>query len=204
LEFKLTYSGKLLGANSTNSRAAHKHEIRRAFHPQLRRLWMLNDGLKNLTDPLQDSVITINAPPPRNRQESLRERFQRGDYKFVPLVTADLSLICGLEILLLRPDPPGALIRSGDIDNRLKTLFDALRMPADQNELAGATPTREETPFYCLLEDDRLISRVSIQTDLLLESLRTDADIDENDCRLLISVYLRPQDVGFGTMAFWG
>jgi hypothetical protein len=34
-----------------------------------------------------------------------------------------------LNILFLRADIPGKVVQSGDIDNRLKTLFDALRMP---------------------------------------------------------------------------
>ena len=35
LEFRLTYEGLLLGASRTDTRAQHKHEIRKAFHPQL-------------------------------------------------------------------------------------------------------------------------------------------------------------------------
>lgn len=33
-----------------------------------------------------------------------------------------------MEITLLRPEPPGSIVSSGDIDNRLKTLFDALEL----------------------------------------------------------------------------
>jgi hypothetical protein len=41
-----------------------------------------------------------------------------------------------LKITLLRPEEPGAIIlQSGDIDNRLKTLFDALSVPAQPNQL---------------------------------------------------------------------
>src|SRR5579863_3688379 len=42
VEFRLVYSGRLLGASRTDTRASLKHEIRREFHPQLRRLWKTN------------------------------------------------------------------------------------------------------------------------------------------------------------------
>jgi hypothetical protein len=72
---------------------------------------------------------------------------------------------------MLRPEPPGAIItQAGDIDNRLKTLFDALRYPKKMDELPkGATPDESEKPFFCLLEDDILITGVSVRTDVLLE-----------------------------------
>jgi hypothetical protein len=78
-----------------------------------------------------------------------------GNYQFVPLVREQLSLLCSLDILFLRPDVPGKAIQSsGDIDNRLKTLFDALRMPQNDTELGPyASPGEGEEPFYCLLEE---------------------------------------------------
>jgi hypothetical protein len=71
---------------------------------------------------------------------------------------------------MLRPEPPGALItQGGDIDNRLKTLFDALRMPHNLSELPkGSVPDVDQDPFFCLLEDDNLITAVSVKTDRLL------------------------------------
>ena len=41
--------------------------------------------------------------------------------------------MCALDILMLRKGPPGR-VRT-DIDNRLKTLFDALRMARSPEEL---------------------------------------------------------------------
>jgi hypothetical protein len=35
MEFRLTYEGLLLGASRNNTRASHKHEIRRVLHHQL-------------------------------------------------------------------------------------------------------------------------------------------------------------------------
>ena len=47
-----------------------------------------------------------------------------------------MALTCGLKILFLRKEGPGKLIlQGGDIDNRLKTLLDALKMPSDLSEI---------------------------------------------------------------------
>src|SRR5438105_10912291 len=102
-----------------------------------------------------------------------------------------LELICSIDILLLRPDPPGKVLVSGDIDNRLKTLFDALRLPKGAQELVGYDkPEVDEKPFFCLLEDDSLITHVSVETDVLLQPTGTRFDI--NDTRIVIAVRLRP------------
>jgi hypothetical protein len=46
------------------------------------------------------------------------------------LVDSRSNLIAELEITLLRPGlPAGIVVRGGDIDNRLKTPLDALKMP---------------------------------------------------------------------------
>jgi hypothetical protein len=64
-----------------------------------------------------------------------------------------LSLACGLDILFLRRDMPGVpLIHSGgDIDNRLKTLFDALKIPESCAEIENYTKEADEDPFFVLL-----------------------------------------------------
>lgn len=112
-----------------------------------------------------------------------------------------MSLICGLHILFLRPDTPGQMIRSGDIDNRLKTLFDALRMPAEAQELGKyREPVEGETPFHVLLQDDKLISQLSVETDLLLEPSALEPD--ENDARLVITVQTRIYGARWGNLSY--
>jgi hypothetical protein len=203
VEFRLTYDGLLLGASRGVTRADHKHDIRKRFHPQLRRLWSINEDLRSMLDPLPPGPVTVNAGPYRRRVDALADRFSCGPFHLVPLVTKDLALICGLHVLMLRPDPPGSLIQSGDIDNRLKTLFDALRIPGpDTQELAGATPGDDENPFFCLLEDDRLISHLELQTDVLLQPLEEHKPIDDNHVRLVIRVTLRPSDMRYGSAQF--
>jgi hypothetical protein len=71
--------------------------------------------------------------------------------------------------LFLRRDTPGGLVENGgDIDNRIKVLLDGLRMPNIVRELGGDGFEPDENPFYCLLEDDKLIMKISVTTDRLL------------------------------------
>jgi hypothetical protein len=41
-------------------------------------------------------------------------------------------------------------------------------MPQTPDELCGDSPSQDEDPFYCLLEDDKLISKVQVETNWLL------------------------------------
>lgn len=93
-------------------------------------------------------------------------------YQFVPLVTSKIHLVCRLDVLLLRPGEPGRLVQhGGDLDNRIKTLFDALRVPkAGELPSGDAGPQQGERPhFYCLLEDDARITSFNVESDRLLD-----------------------------------
>ena len=66
--------------------------------------------------------------------------------------------------------------------------------------LVGETvdkPRPDEAPFYCLLEDDSLISRVAVSTDVLLEPNR-----DVNEVKLLITVRAQPISVTWANIGF--
>jgi hypothetical protein len=81
-------------------------------------------------------------------------------YNFLPLISEYFGLTCSLDILFLRRDAPGQLIQSGgDIDNRIKVLLDGLRMPKSVEE-CKEVPKEGENPFFCLLEDDSLITKI--------------------------------------------
>jgi len=154
MEFRLIYQGYL----KSNGNVEEKHKIRKCFHPQLKELWNQS--------PLKDCRDWLEVPPRKNKISIIE---QIGGFQFAPLVTRRQSLFCELDVILLRPEEPGKFIRSGDIDNRLKTLFDALRRPKDESEIpSNEKPTMEETPFFCLLQDDVLIVSVSVTCDRLL------------------------------------
>ena len=94
---------------------------------------------------------------------------------------------------LLRPNEEGFIYEQGDIDGQLKTLFDSLRMPDSPSETGGATPGEGENPFYCLLNDDRLITEVKVSTDQLL-LLPNEQEVRPNDAHVVIRVKLNHKD----------
>lgn len=197
MEFRLLYSGQLLGASRNETRADHKHAIRRVFHKQLKRLWETNPHLKDRARHTVTVQVGNGEQKTISTLDKTADRFRVGDYRCFPLATAELELVCGLNILFLRHDQPGkTLIQSGDIDNRLKTLFDALRRPLSTEEVSGP-PTADENPLFCLLEDDKLITDLSVTTDLLLEP-----NADVNDVRLIITVRVRPTNATWENVDF--
>lgn len=169
MEFRLFYRGPL----KANGDRLHKHQLRLKFHPQLKRLWEVT--------PIKDTYPLFPI------EEHMRRDHKVGNTIFVPLVTKSLDLVAQLEIVMLRPEEPGAIItQGGDLDNRLKTLFDALRKPKNLQELPGNyMPPPTEELSYCLLEDDALITAVAVSTDRLLEYS------SEDEVILLIRVQIR-------------
>lgn len=179
MRFRLVYDGDLGSSGNSSKKPGSVLRIREYLSPQLQRLWETHNSLKVLA---RDGVvrrpgatIVINDPSrsPRdlarqfpNQFEYLGDCIRVGEKTYTPLVRQSLSLACELNILFLRDQDPGDVFtQSGDLDNRIKTLFDALRMPK-KDEQDQATPESEH--LYCLLEDDALISDFSVQTDRLL------------------------------------
>lgn len=182
LHFRLVYQGELpadTGAGG-KTRRIEKHDIRKIFHKQLAEFWKQHNFLRTLRDHEQyESGQTY--------MHDLSARFSRCGFKFAPLITKHLNLACELEILFLRRDAPGNLIRSGgDIDNRIKTLLDALRMPQNCDEVRGFAPEPDESPFFCVLEDDSLITDIAITTDQLLVPVADGEHI--HDVQLVVKV----------------
>jgi len=199
MQFRLIYRGPLratqkdpyVGQVEPPARAKHKHTIRQAFHAQLKELWATNTFLR--TTKLPKEPLPFPGRDFAPMAEVLAGKYQQNGYRFVPLVREELTLLCSLDILFLRRDIPGGVITAGDIDNRLKTLIDALRMPKNSSELVGSeNPEKGEDPFYCLLEDDKGVTKLSVETDTLLD--QPDSD-DPALVHLVIRVDVRPYHV---------
>jgi hypothetical protein len=187
MEFVLTYEGRL----PANGNAEIKQQLRRHFHKQLSELWHQK--------PLAEFGFFVEET--KGHEESLLKR-SVGSFDIVPFICEKLNLVAELEITFLRPEEPGNLItQGGDIDNRLKTLFDGLRMPKNQGELSTNPslnqPAADETPFYCLLEDDNLITKLRVDTHRLLKS-----GADPSEVLLLIRVVTRTTRSTWNNLAF--
>ena len=70
-----------------------------------------------------------------------------------------------LDIQMLHPEIVG--VPRSDIDNRVKTIMDGLRCPQNEHEVGANTP-RDMGPIYTLLDDDHLITKLSVNTSHLL------------------------------------
>jgi len=185
MEFRLFYRGPL----KSNGSIDQKQQIRRDFHKQLQKLWQQS--------PLKGFESSLN-PEPKEGEISLVEKV--GNFQFVPLVSKRLHAIARIDILFLRPEEPGAIVtQSGDIDNRLKTLFDALRMPKEEKEIPkGDNPKKDETPFYCVLQDDFLITSFSVISDRLL------IEADPSEVILIIKIKIDVTELMFDNMGLGG
>lgn len=155
MRFRLTYTGDLKPRKKAS--ADHIHQIRLQLHEQLKILWRL--------DPLDQIYWTFFKS--RNEPERICE--DREGIRFLPIVTKKLHFICHLDILFMRPQPPGGVVgHGGDIDNRMKTLFDALRVPSSAEIKQSNLSAPNSELFHCLLQDDELISKVTFESDRLL------------------------------------
>jgi hypothetical protein len=223
MRFRLTYEGELRttqGEPKNGQRiplAAHKQEIRKAFHGQLKQLWQSNKFLREHTARKGELHLPPGVVPGligsllggdggtgeyRPLSEHIASNFERDGYRFVPLVCEDFSLLCSLDILFLRRDFPLGVISAGDLDNRVKTLIDTLRMPKGANELRGyETPEPDENPFFCLLEDDDLVTGLTVESGMLLDPPR-EGDGGDGRVKLVISVELKPDDITMFNLGF--
>ncbi len=182
MKFTLVIRGNL--PPDKRSTADAKHRLRRELHPQLRVLWQQHPHLKNLWNANHDGEIPV---------QKVANNFSRCGFRFVPLVRNDNGRACWLDILLLRREEPHRLFSgAGDLDNRVKTLIDALRMPQQCSEVANQGPSEDEDPFFCLLDDDRLIYEFSVASDRLL--VPTEPDEPHRDVVAIIAVEVKSTD----------
>ncbi len=164
MEFRLFYRGPL----KAKGKPKDKHTIRCELHRQLK--------------------VLCEQPPLKDDKRSIENYSHAIDnYRFVPLLSVRNEVICELDILILRKEPAGKLIsQGGDLDNRLKTLFDALRMPQDSDEVPKKNnATAEPDPFYCVLENDVQIVSFKVTSDTLLEA--------GDDSEVVLIIGVRPR-----------
>lgn len=190
MRIRLVYEGPLQPTQNPrlpeqfDALAPLKHHIRQVMHKQLREFWTRNRFLRDFRadnleygslSPLEQSAIWTDGPSENARSlvNLIAEEYSEYGYQFVPLVCEWTKTLCNLDILLLRRDFPPEKIEGplwhGDLDNRVKTLIDALCKPSGSSQLRNnEEPGVGEDPFYCLLQDDKLVSGLTVETDTLL------------------------------------
>jgi len=183
MELFLKYQGSL----KSNADIKEKHRLRRHFHPQIKNFI---ESQKHLKEKKCWQVATFL----KNDPNELCAVNQKGDFYFASLISSKTFLLAEVDLTILWHDLPGQIIGQGDIDNKLKTLFDALSAPPHDSQITGLKPENGEEPFFCLLEDDKLIQNVNIRTHTLLEN------VDQRDIFVLIHIRSRPTQLVWGNM----
>jgi hypothetical protein len=167
LKLFLSYRGEL----KSNADAGSKHKLRLHFHPQLKRAilgspyflahketWVWPDMLESFAEM---NGKTLNG----HRFLSLA-----GDHVVGVDTSRRTNSTVELDVLILSPGPPGSLLnRNGDIDNRLKTLFDALQVPDSEQSKKLASEDIPDGLVVCLMADDLLVTDVRVSTGELLD-----------------------------------
>lgn len=197
LKFTLTYDGEL----RSNGGPKEKWDIRKKLHPQLEELWQIDPVLKQVwaerswpvdagyyVEPHHSiSDEYAESPPvPGANYIDLCAPVEKGKRKFLPLVRETYLLTCALKIIFLRKEPPGRVYQGGDLDNRLKTLLDALSVPAHDEQVV-TSDTDAPPVIYTLMQDDSAITRIDVDTHRLLSR----PDGNKHDVRLVIEVDVR-------------
>lgn len=176
MELTLTYRDDLPAEKERNHRSEEKQRIRLHFHEQLAELWRSNPRLKQAelmapTWALKDKRIVLGDA----YMAFSHCQVETCGFRALPLITRHNGLVCELSIDFLRPGEPGEVLKAGggDLDNRLKVLFDALHMPLAPNEVPGSMFGQGGSRLYSLMEDDSLISKLTIDSRQLLTSARS-------------------------------
>lgn len=213
MKFTLTYDGELPGTGNSSRKPEKKREIREHFSPQLAHLWKIHPALMKARRhrylPKQGGFLAVDSHHSEELAAGIQEKHENsmdlcaqldvGGQQFLPLVRASYGTVCALNILFLRQEAAGKVYQGGDLDNRIKTLLDALAMPQDPKATVVDQPD-ECAPIFCLLEDDALVTGLAVETRRLL----TRPDSPENEVRLIIEVDVRVPDARVYNTLFLG
>mgnify|MGYP001606144215 CR=1 FL=1 len=210
MELTLRYRGQL----AANGRPSDKHKIRKQLHGQLDEFWRQDTRLSEIYKNLKQLQIPKRSRDHFEVDRPLPDptffywRWPLCGYDFIPLVTHVHELYCYLNIRIYRKlGRGGILFTGGDLDNKLKTFFDALRVPQAPEEL----PNEEDAPnmddnsanwphMFCLLDDDRAITKLTIQSFKLLTNVPVDCDRPENYVELDADVTILPATPLLGSL----
>jgi hypothetical protein len=160
MRFALSYEGPLPSSGNDDAKWPRP--------AKLQAVWAVRDYIKPQLDLRfkTHSALQGRSAESRVLRHALIPPVVVDGHQFFPLAKSSFKVKCGLEItMLVNHDVASVLTQAGDLDNRLKTLFDGLRCPIGQQEMRGFKDAgREDDDYMCLLEDDALITSLKIET----------------------------------------
>ncbi|MGN0929981.1 MAG: hypothetical protein ACI4N3_05060 [Alphaproteobacteria bacterium] len=170
MKFKLLYNGEI--KINPKKRSQHLHDIRMAISPQLERLSEISP------------YNTIKERMNKTKSKGIKEI---NGVKFFPIIRPELNLLAELDIQIMHPE----LLETprADIDNRMKTLLDALKRPQNAHELAEHINKKDI--IYTLLDDDHLVTKMTINTSHLLYKEQNTSPNHDYDLLVIITVNIR-------------
>lgn len=229
MKFRIVYDGELFSSQPSENNgsgkhvkmAEHKHEIRGQMNSQLKNLLQKHPTLStfeycpecqmnhafqtqggvggdhkkiDLTHCILENPLTVES----------NKNLGNDYFKFCPLVSKALGLRCSLDILLLREGQVAGVYKSGDLDNRLKTLIDGLTMPRTKDQIPEAerNPSTMTEPFYTLLADDNIIDSLKVETDTLYKHWSDNEERKKAWVTAIITVDVRPITPNFVSLSF--
>lgn len=162
LDITLKFNGSVPASQdgkNGDKRSGFKQTLRVEFSRQLRRLWQ-KDLLKRFYDTLPVAEYERSKPARLSKMPSYYPffRVEMCGFSAIPLVNWHNGLGCELEFVFLG-DERGAI----DLDNQMKVVFDALRMPQHPGEVPANMHGNGED-LYCLLEDDSIVKKYSVES----------------------------------------
>jgi hypothetical protein len=115
MEFRLIYRGPLPSESGSETRRPIKNKIRSVLHLQLKELWQ-REFLGG-----QGGMMAFTSHPDFEEErtlDDLAENYKIANknndiYRFVPLISERYGISCSLNILFMRRDNPGGIVRHG-------------------------------------------------------------------------------------------
>lgn len=155
MEIILTYRGRIPSRSKDRDAV---WAMRREFHDQLLKLWGREPFA--ILKRWDDSAAEAGAPVIRRNL---------GNQTFLPLLGKDIGVGADIDITLLTGQPSQKrVLSSGDLDNRVKRLVDALRAPQQDGELVS--DLAPNSTWHCLLEDDDVVTSITAKLGVYLAS----------------------------------
>lgn len=156
MRFPLTYEGPL--PSTGNPR-------RNGMLPKLDQIWSIRNAISPQVHSQMKTHPAFQGDTGSSRAliNAISQPIKVEGHEFYALARAAFKVKCELEIEMHVNHPIATIVTNGgDLDNRLKTLFDALRVPHGSQEFRGHAPNLD--PYCCLLEDDVLVSALRVET----------------------------------------